>query len=302
MGREVKRVPVDFDWPLGKIWKGFVTPEKFGEDACPSDCEGGSSWQASRLHSLWYGYLPFTPEMNGSTPFTTDTPAIRGRAERNLEHAPEHYGTGETALLREARRLAQVFNSSWCYHLSDADVDTLLEADRLWEFTRKIEPGKGWVPLDNPVRPTAAQVNEWSIATFGHDGINSSVVIRGRCDRYGTPTTCEACQGHGSVEAYPGQREEREAWEWEYPPEGDGYQLWETVSEGSPLSPVFTTPEDLAGWMASPEYSWGSSRTNRPTYEQALKFVGVGWAPTGGTLKGSVLDGVALVAEMDGGR
>lgn len=32
------------------------------------------------------------------------------------------------------------------------------------------------------------------------------------------------------------------------PPEGDGYQLWETTSEGSPVSPVFKTVEELAEW------------------------------------------------------
>lgn len=31
---------------------------------------------------------------------------------------------------------------------------------------------------------------------------------------------------------------------------GDGYQLWETCTEGSPISPVFATMEELAGWCA----------------------------------------------------
>jgi len=26
MGRELKRVALDFDWPLNKIWKGYVNP------------------------------------------------------------------------------------------------------------------------------------------------------------------------------------------------------------------------------------------------------------------------------------
>ncbi len=32
------------------------------------------------------------------------------------------------------------------------------------------------------------------------------------------------------------------------PPNGEGYQLWETTSAGSPKSPVFKTVEELAGW------------------------------------------------------
>lgn len=31
-------------------------------------------------------------------------------------------------------------------------------------------------------------------------------------------------------------------------PEGDGYQLWENTSEGSPTSPVFKTLEELCEW------------------------------------------------------
>lgn len=34
------------------------------------------------------------------------------------------------------------------------------------------------------------------------------------------------------------------------PPEGDGYQLWETTSEGSPVSPVFASFEELCEWCA----------------------------------------------------
>ena len=33
-------------------------------------------------------------------------------------------------------------------------------------------------------------------------------------------------------------------------PQGDGYQLWETTTEGSPLSPVFAIVEELAEWCA----------------------------------------------------
>lgn len=34
------------------------------------------------------------------------------------------------------------------------------------------------------------------------------------------------------------------------PPVGDGYQLWEDTSEGSPLTPVFGTIEELAKYCA----------------------------------------------------
>lgn len=279
MGREVKRVPTDFSWPLNKVWDGFLMPEELHEDPCP-DCTGGYSWQYERLNDLWYGKRPFRPEMNGSVPLTTDNPAVRAFAERNVSRSPEYYGTGEAAIVREAQRLINMWNKQWCMHLSQDDVDALLEADRLWEFTRKVVPGKGWQELDSPVRPTAAQVNEWNILTFGHDSSNAWIVINARCEKYGMPSTCDTCKGHGGLEAYPGQSAEVEAWEPTQPPEGEGWQLWETVSEGSPISQVFKTPEELARWMASPLYTWGAHRGSGLSYEHALNFVKAGWAPS----------------------
>jgi len=34
------------------------------------------------------------------------------------------------------------------------------------------------------------------------------------------------------------------------PPKGDGYQCWETTSEGAPISPVFKTFDKLCEWLA----------------------------------------------------
>lgn len=35
------------------------------------------------------------------------------------------------------------------------------------------------------------------------------------------------------------------------PPEGEGWQLWQTVSDG-PISPVFATSQELVSWMCQP--------------------------------------------------
>lgn len=303
MGREVKRVPVDFDWPLNKVWEGFLTPEKFHSDPCPADCRGGYSWQYSRLYDLWYGKAPFDPAMSGSTPLTVDTPAVRAFAERNINHSPEFYGSGERAIVREAQRLIDMWNQQWCHHLSQADVDVLLEEGRLRDFTHSFDPKREgadrWQKIEPPVRPTPAQVEEWNIRSFGHDSSNAWLVIKARCERYGMPDVCSVCEGYGGVEAYPGQREECEAWEWEEPPTGEGYQLWETVSEGSPISPVFDTPEGLARWMTSPAYRWGivKSDADRPSFEGAMKFIKAGWAPTFIATSDGVKDGATAIGE-----
>ena len=60
------------------------------------------------------------------------------------------------------------------------------------------------------------------------------------------------------------------------PPAGEGWQMWETVSEGSPMSPVFATPEELAQWLADTGASALADRT--ATYDQWLKMIHAGWA------------------------
>lgn len=83
MGRQIRRVPLDFDWPLDTVWAGFLMPDRFDEDACP-DCTSGYSPHAQHLYDLWYGKLPFDPASTGSTPLSADTPAVRAFAERNV--------------------------------------------------------------------------------------------------------------------------------------------------------------------------------------------------------------------------
>lgn len=284
MGREIKRVPLDFDFPIDSgTWSGYLMPETLHENPCPEDCNGYSK-RAKYLKDLWYGQVPFKPEDNGSTPFLPEHPSIWARAESNVERAPQYYGTGKTAIAWEATRLAAHLNRSWMHHLAQQDVDVLLAGNRLQDLTHTWDssrpPKERWQPIEPPVRPTAAQVNEWSLFGFGHDEINRYRVVKARCEKEGVSYDCEVCDGHGSFEAYPGQRAEAEAWEHTEPPKGEGWQLWQTVSDG-PLSPVYETPEELARWMSSPAYDWGVSKGSEISYADALAFVtGPGWAPS----------------------
>lgn len=76
-----------------------------------------------------------------------------------------------------------------------------------------------------------------------------------------------------------------------HPLPGDGWQLWETTTEGSPLSPVFETAEELAGWIAD-----GNDWENT-TYEQAIAFVNKGWAPSL-IIDDGVHPGIQKIGEM----
>jgi hypothetical protein len=60
---------------------------------------------------------------------------------------------------------------------------------------------------------------------------------------------------------------------------------------------VFVTAEALADWMASPAYTYGASIPL--TKEQAMAFVGVGWAPSGIGTDAGFKDGVTAVADME---
>jgi hypothetical protein len=276
MGRELRRVLLDFDHPVGQPWPGFLNP-LHSATKC-AHCDGtGYSPEARHMHDLWYGYAPFKPEDRGSVPWTADSLPVRAFAERNVRQSPEYYGTDERAIATEARRLAALFNEGWNHHLNQDDVDALVEAGRLMDLTHTFTAKDRWQPKNPPYHPTAAEVNAWSIGGMGHDSINNWIVIKAECKRLGVPETCAHCDGEGELWSSPEAKQAYEDWQPTPPPEGEGYQIWETVSEGSPISPVFSTPEDLARHMATT--SWGADEGT--SVEQWLRFInGPGWAPS----------------------
>ncbi|TYP82035.1 hypothetical protein [Blastococcus xanthinilyticus] len=300
MSRDIRRVPVDFDWPLNKVWDGFLLPDELRLPPCPA-CEGmGWSPEAKLLQNRWYGKAPFRPEDRGSEPLTVETPGVRAFAERNVAHATWFYGEGEAAIVREAHRLSSMWNQQWCHHLNQADVDALVAAGRLMDFTHTWSREDGWQPKDPPHVPTAAEVNAWSLSGLGHDSINQSVVVHAELERQGLSDLCPNCNGAGEV-GTDEQRATYEAWEPTAPPTGEGWQLWESVSEGSPISPVFGDREALIGWLTT-DYSWGAQRTPL-TREQAEAFVGLGHSIGSGVIAsdGRHFSGEAAVAELRGG-
>lgn len=76
------------------------------------------------------------------------------------------------------------------------------------------------------------------------------------------------------------------------PPTGDGWQLWEDTSEGSPMSPVFADAEQLAVWMSENPVGFAGSWIS---LEAARRFVnGPGWAPSMFVANGVLRDGMEL--------
>lgn len=306
MGRQVRRVPIDFDWPIGEIWKGFLNPYSNKSIKCDA-CDGtGSSLVSRWLSDLWYGNRDFDPAINGSPLLTVDTPAVRKFAERNVSnffprsHFPEFCENSEIAIIREAMRLIDMWNRQWCHHLHQRDVDALVAAGRLMDFTHTWAPETGWKPKDPPYIPTAKEVNEWSLSGFGHDSINQWVVVRAECERRGIETRCSVCDGEGFKWPDSETQKNHDEWEQEEPPTGEGWQLWETVSEGSPITPVFKTPEELIDFMCQPSLRPGLAWEHGYSRKGATAMVmGDGWAPSMVMSGGQIMNGVDGLAALD---
>ena len=53
MGRELKRVPLDFQWPMNAVWKGYINP--YRSVKCGACYGTGYSEKAMEYKNRWYG-------------------------------------------------------------------------------------------------------------------------------------------------------------------------------------------------------------------------------------------------------
>jgi len=74
--------------------------------------------------------------------------------------------------------------------------------------------------------------------------------------------------------------------------EATAWQLYETTSEGTPLSPVCATAEDLVIWLMKPQAIGVGGAPVAMTREGAEKFVEVGWSPTMIGVGGRLMSGL----------
>ena len=81
-------------------------------------------------------------------------------------------------------------------------------------------------------------------------------------------------------------------------PKGEGWQMWETTTEGSPISPVFKTPEKLAQWLVNNNVS--TFGNNIATYDQWLKMIkGSGFAISMVIKDNKIISGVEFGSKVD---
>lgn len=255
MGREVKRVALDFKWPLQKIWKGFVNPNY---KKCPEagrTCFNGENAAARYLSHL----------TNMLTVIGDD--ARRGETHpyaRALPYYGEHpdWAIQPQEIRKRMVDLVQALTGERCGCLGFGGSGHAVFFKILELAGIKNPPYENTEAYEKAAKPAY----EW--------------------------THCLVCKGSGID---PAVQEKYDAWKPEEPPAGEGWQMWETVSEGSPISPVKESPEALALWLVDNGAS--SFGSNTATYQQWLKMIQAGWAPTAVMQGGKLLSGVEAVGE-----
>lgn len=92
----------------------------------------------------------------------------------------------------------------WDKDLHQEEVDALVKAGRLMDFTHTWDTKKGWRKKKPAFRPTADEVNAWARGRgLGHDAINRGICIEARAKRLGVWGMCDDCKGHGDVFTAP---------------------------------------------------------------------------------------------------
>ena len=185
INRELRRVPLDFDYSLNKVWSGYFNPYY---KECPH-CQNGCTSAGIRLNEIVNLLM-----ISGAD-------SLKGK---NHPYFQDGYFDFSNIPSKEMADLTSGFSGRRCDTIFGHDA-----CDR-WDATKKIIQAAGLNP------------NEWGI--------------------------CKHCKGEAID---PASKEQYDKWKSTEPPIGEGYQCWETVSEGSPISPVFKTLDKLCQWLAN---------------------------------------------------
>ena len=142
-----------------------------------------------------------------------------------------------------------------------------------------------------------------------HDNYNSdaqrwdeevAMWAKGMRRDYGTDgwKPIEAEYAEWPLEDWGGKRPRPEDYmpQWK-PEERTHLMMYENTSEGTPISPAFSAPEELARWLADNNASAFGGMT--ATYEQWLATCNSGWAPSAVIDGGVFRSGVAAMAKTE---
>ncbi len=245
MGREIKRVPLDFDWPTNKVWKGFINPHF---QPCPAadrnDCHGGYS-NAGKWLSAVARLIALLGEQAVVEPRAEE---LRARGQLYPHpYLTEWPQAPRTGLPRDVlQRLHAIEDNT--ERMRAFDRYAAQHPARLLSFTDEMVALVTGLAGRRPDPPFGSSI-EWHI--------ESALKKAAGIDPDGRWGICKVCEGHGID---PAVREAHEAWEKEEPPAGAGWQLWETVSKGSPVSPVFPSESAFVTYLVGEGYSEKAAR------------------------------------------
>lgn len=120
---------------------------------------------------------------------------------------------GQSGYNQETRRISDDFYAhssrsgrGWADQITQDEVQALVDANRLWDFTREYVQGIGWRAKEPFIAPSADEVNEWQRRQMGHDAINRWILIKARAKRLGVYGKCPECDGSGALFTEPSAR------------------------------------------------------------------------------------------------
>jgi hypothetical protein len=280
INKSVRRVPLDFDWPIGHLWEGFVNPHNKHFVVC-EHCGGlAVSKEARTLEHIWYGRRPpvhdrkagimdfgtiecefgfvfhFTRRVHDKdglfylTMQQRSYNALRSAMKLPSGHHDSKPINWETFRKSASQDLAlfSKIHSGWMYLLDQDDVDALHAGGALRRLTHDWYKGE-WIEKEPKVIPTVEQVNLYMHDEACDDVFTVWMAIEAFCRRHHLAFTCPHCQGRGGSFPDEATRVAAKSWKSYAPPAGPGYQFWDPSEEGAPLSPVFETPQELISWM-----------------------------------------------------
>lgn len=223
--RTVKRVPLDFDWPKGKVWKGYINPHF---KKCPEN--GKTCFHGENAAACYLSHITSMLCVAASSAFRGDThPYLY-----SLPYKPEH---------------------------PDWSIQPKEIRERMVDFVSKLCDEQGKL---GPLAFTGSGHHVF-FKLLDAAGIKNTHEDNSPAYKW---CYCLVCNGSGID---PAVKAEYDAWKESEPPVGPGWQLWETVSEGSPISPVFETAEALAEWCEKGATIFASEKMPREKWLELFK-------------------------------
>lgn len=259
MSRELRRVPLDFDWPLKKVWGGFINPNY---KPCPATetlmCSGGYT-PAQRWLEAIVRLIAIVGEEAAAAPHAEQLKAM-GRSY------PHPWLEEWNMAAREPRKTPP--------HL-DAPEGDETEGERVTRMRQLFEHYQENTPRLLPLTAEMVQFVE-GLAKAKMDGGLHSInfdIYKALLKAAGIKKNsgwgiCTVCKGSG---VDPAVKDAYDAWKETPVPKGDGYQLWSTVSDGAPVSKVYATREEFVAHLIGEGY----------TPRAAEQFTKTGWTPSG---------------------